>query len=185
MIECKIESIRVSLVTQARVVILKQVDAERYLPIWIGPYEADAIALELQEVPMQRPFTHDLLRIIISELGAKVTHVLINDLRDDTFFARIILDVDGRHAEVDARPSDSIALAVRVKCPIYVEETVLDRASVTLEEGSRGEDTGDLPDDESLPQSERPDEDRLSVFRDFINSLDLDDLGRSEGPSKQ
>src|SRR5262245_10100140 len=97
MIECKIESIRVSLVTQNRVVILKEVDAERYLPIWIGPYEADAIALELQEVPVARPLTHDLLRSIIGELGATVTHVLINDLRDDTFFARIVLDVNGRH----------------------------------------------------------------------------------------
>ncbi len=184
MIECKIESIRVSLVTQHRVVILKEVDSERYLPIWIGPYEADAIALELQEVPMQRPFTHDLLRTVIGELGASVTHVLINDLRDDTFFARIILDVQGRHAEVDARPSDSIALAVRAKCPIFVDESVMERAGVVLE----GEGTPDeeMPDGESLPQSERPDEDRLSVFRDFINSLDIDDLGRKgEGPGKQ
>ena len=93
MIECKIESIRVSLVTQNRVVILKEVDTERYLPIWIGPYEADAIALELQEVPVARPLTHDLLQSVIGELGATVTHVFINDLRDDTFFARIVLDV--------------------------------------------------------------------------------------------
>ena len=102
MIECKIESIRVSLVTQHRVVILKEVNSERYLPIWIGPYEADAIALELQEVPMQRPFTHDLLRSVVAELGASVTHVLINDLREDTFYARIVLDAQGRHAEVDS-----------------------------------------------------------------------------------
>ncbi|HEX9989314.1 MAG TPA: bifunctional nuclease family protein [Chloroflexia bacterium] len=185
MIECKIESIRVSLVTQHRVVILKEVDSERYLPIWIGPYEADAIALELQEVPVQRPFTHDLLRNIIGELGATVTHVLINDLHDDTFFARIVLDVRGRHAEIDARPSDSIALAVRVKCPIYVEEIVLERAGVTLDADSPSVDE-DMPDGESLPQGERADEDRLSVFRDFINSLDIDDLGKQgEGPSKQ
>jgi uncharacterized protein len=183
MIECKIESIRVSLVTQHRVVILKEIDSERYLPIWIGPYEADAIALELQEVPMQRPFTHDLLRSVISELGARVTHILINDLRDDTFYARIVLDVQGRHAEIDSRPSDAIALAVRVKCPIYVEENVLERAGVTLEADSDKEEA-EVPDGESLPQSERADDDRLSVFRDFINSLDIDDLGRAgEGPS--
>src|SRR5829696_2462220 len=109
MIECKIESIRVSMVTQHRVVILKEVDSERYLPIWIGASEADAIALELQEVPVQRPFTHDLMRHIISELGANVTRIYINDLRDDTFYARIIMDVNGRHAEVDSRPSDAIA----------------------------------------------------------------------------
>src|SRR5919199_6141294 len=133
MIECKVESIRVSLVTQNRVVILKEVEAERYLPIWIGPYEADAIALELQEVPVARPLTHDLLRSVIADLGATVTHVLINDLRDDTFFARIVLDVSGRHAEVDSRPSDAIALGVRVKCPIYVEEGVMERAGLTLD----------------------------------------------------
>lgn len=186
MIECKVESIRVSLVTQARVVILKEVESERYLPIWIGPYEADSIALELQEVPVQRPFTHDLLRNIVGELGATVTHVLINDLRDDTFFARIVLDVRGRHAEVDSRPSDAIALAVRVKCPIYVEEMVIERAGVTVSLDSESiSDNDDLPDGESLAQSERIDEDRLSVFRDFINSIDMDDLGKSgEGPKK-
>ncbi len=187
MIECKVESIRVSLVTQARVVILKELDSERYLPIWIGPYEADSIALELQEVPVQRPFTHDLLRNIISELGATVTHVLINDLRDDTFFARIVLDVRGRHAEIDSRPSDAIALAVRTKCPIYVEETVIVRAGVTvsLDAETVRDDDDDLPDGESLSRSERIGEDRLSVFRDFINSIDMDDLGKSgEGPKK-
>jgi bifunctional DNase/RNase len=184
MIECKIESIRVSLVTQHRVVVLKEVDSERYLPIWIGPYEADAIALELQEVPMQRPFTHDLLRTVIGELGASVTHVLINDLRDDTFYARIILDVSGRHAEVDSRPSDAIALAVRVKCPIYVDEAIMDRAGLVLQPDGAHEDD-EIPEGESLPQSERPDEDRLSVFRDFINSLDIDDIGKAgEGPGK-
>src|SRR5687768_15149034 len=190
MIECKVESIRVSLVTQARVVILKEVDSERYLPIWIGPYEADAIALELQEVPMQRPFTHDLLRTVISELGATATHVLINDLRDDTFFARIILDVMGRHAEVDSRPSDAIALAVRVKCPIYVDEGVMERAGVTIDAGTSGlsESEGGLSQEgvEQLSESEAIDDDRLSVFRDFINSLDMDDMGKTgEGPSKQ
>ncbi len=185
MIECKIESIRVSLVTQQRVVILKEIDSERYLPIWIGPYEADAIALELQEVPVQRPFTHDLLRNVISELGASITHVLVNDLRDDTFYARIVLDVQGRHAEIDSRPSDAIALGVRVKCPIYVEEVVMDRAGITIDGDSSRHD--EMPDNESLPDAERADEDRLSVFRDFINSLDIDDLGKSggaEGPGR-
>jgi len=184
MIECKIESIRVSLVTQNRVVILKEVDTERYLPIWIGPYEADAIALELQEVRVARPLTHDLMRNIIGDLGATVTHIFINDLRDDTFFARIVLDVNGRHAEVDSRPSDAIALAVRAKCTIYVDESVMERAGVTLE--TESDEGAEVPAGESLPQSEQADEDRLSVFRDFINSLDIDDLGKGgEGPSKQ
>jgi bifunctional DNase/RNase len=185
MIECKIESIRVSLVTQHRVVILKEMDNERYLPIWIGPYEADAIALELQEVTVARPLTHDLMRTVIGDLGASVTHVLINDLRDDTFFARIVLDANGRHMEIDSRPSDAIALAVRVKCSIFVDEAVLEKAGVTLDTET-APDEDELPEGESLPHSERVDEDRLSVFRDFINSLDIDDLGKSgEGPSKQ
>lgn len=187
MIECKIESIRVSLVTQQRVVILKEVESERYLPIWIGPYEADAIALELQEVPVQRPFTHDLLRNVISELGASITHVLVNDLRDDTFYARIVLDVQGRHAEIDSRPSDAIALGVRAKCPIYVEDVVMDRAGITIDGESPSRDDEGILDNESLSEAERADEDRLSVFRDFINSLDIDDLGKSgggEGPKR-
>src|SRR5919205_321552 len=108
MIEAKIHSMRMSLVTQHRVVILKEINAERYLPIWIGAYEADAIAVELQDVSVSRP--------------------LINDLHDDTFFARIIMDVNGRYVEVDSRPSDALALAVRVKASIFVDEGVMDKA---------------------------------------------------------
>jgi bifunctional DNase/RNase len=176
MIEMKVESIRVSLMTQHRVVILKELSAERYLPIWIGPFEADAIALELQEVRVARPLTHDLLRSVIYELGATVTHVLINELRDDTYYARIVLDVRGRHAEIDCRPSDAIALAVRVKSRIFVEDEVLDRAGMTLEsEGTGSEDIEMRPSTAGGPS---PDDERLSVFRDFINSLDMDDLGR-------
>lgn len=191
MIECKIESIRVSLVTQHRVVLLKESASDskedasgRYLPIWIGPYEADAIALELQEVPTQRPFTHDLLMSVIGDLGARVTHILINDLRDDTFYARIVLDANGRHVEIDSRPSDAIALAVRVHCPIYVEEGVIERAGVSLDnetdaEGIASTDSG------SSSEAETVDDSSLSVFRDFINSLDIDDLGRSgDNPGK-
>lgn len=165
MIETTIESIRVSLVTQHRVVILKEVDAERYLPIWIGPHEADAIALELQQVTVTRPLTHDLLRSVITELGATVTQIVVSDLKDDTFYARVIMDVGGRHAEVDSRPSDAIALAVRVKVPIFVEDSVMDKAGVSLD----GEGTGE------------GDEDKLSLFREFVNGLDMDDLGQQRG----
>ena len=166
MIEATIESIRVSMVTQHRVVILKQVDAERYLPIWIGPHEADAIALELQQVAVARPLTHDLLKTVISELGAIVTSIVVNDLKDDTFYARVVMDQEGRHAEVDSRPSDAIALAVRVKVPIYVEEAVMDKAGVSLDGDLTGDEEGD---------------DKLSAFREFVNGLDLDDLGQPKG----
>ena len=181
MIEAKIDSIRVSLMTQQRVVILKDLTAERYLPIWIGPFEADAIALELQEVPVSRPLTHDLLRNVLVELGAQVMHVFINDLRDDTYYARIVLDVNGRHAEIDCRPSDAIALAVRVRTRIFVDDGVMERAAVTLdgaalEGGSEG--SGREHPEELGSGGPSPDDERLSVFRDFINSLDLDDLDR-------
>jgi uncharacterized protein len=165
-IEATIESIRVSMVTQHRVVILKQVDAERYLPIWIGSHEADAIALELQQVTVARPLTHDLLKTVISELGAIVTSIVVSDLKDDTFYARVVMDQEGRLAEVDSRPSDAIALAVRVKVPIYVEEAVMDKAGVSLD--------GDMGTDEEG-------DDSLSAFREFVNGLDLDDLGQQKG----
>jgi uncharacterized protein len=162
MIETTIESIRVSLVTQHRVVILKEIDNDRYLPIWIGPFEADAIALELQQVAVSRPLTHDLLSSVIKQLGATVTRVLVNDLRDDTFYARIVMDVSGQEVDVDSRPSDAIALAVRVKAPIFVDEAVMDRASVTMD--------GDKIEGQEL------DEQKLEVFRDFVNTLDLEGL---------
>ncbi|GAG55989.1 unnamed protein product, partial [marine sediment metagenome] len=129
MIEMTIDSIRVSLMNYQRVVILKEKMAERYLPIWIGPAEADAIAVKLQGVTVPRPLTHDLLHTIIDTLGATINSIIVSDLKNDTFYAKIILNVDGGQTEVDSRPSDALALAVRVEVPIYVEEAVLDKAS--------------------------------------------------------
>ena len=134
MIEMVIESIRVSLMNYQRVVILKEKESDRYLPIWIGPAEADAIAVRLQEVAVSRPLTHDLLRSIIDALGGNVQYIVVNDLANDTFYARIIMDVDGRKMEIDSRPSDAIALAVRVQAPIFAEETVLEKAGVRLDQ---------------------------------------------------
>jgi bifunctional DNase/RNase len=113
-----------------RVVILKEKASDRYLPIWIGPAEADAIAVQLQEVAVARPLTHDLLRAVIEQLGAQVNHILVNDLSNDTFYARVVLDYNGQPLEVDSRPSDAIALAVRAKVPIFAEEAVLERAFI-------------------------------------------------------
>jgi bifunctional DNase/RNase len=114
MVEMVIDSIRVSLMNYQRVVILKERGADRYLPIWIGAPEADAIAVRLQDVVVPRPLTHDLLGSVIAELGAVVDHVLVSDLTEDTFFAKLVLNVkDGLPREVDCRPSDAIALAVR------------------------------------------------------------------------
>ena len=172
MIEVKIDSIRVSLMSQHRVVVLKDTDSDRYLPIWIGPFEADAITLQLQGVQVARPLTHDLLKSLIDEMGATVSHIIVTELKNDTFFAHIIMDVDGKSIEIDSRPSDAIALAVRVSAPLFVAESVMEEASIVpetdLEEMGVGDDT---------PVSEEEQE-GLAAFRDFIDELDLDDLGK-------
>ena len=171
MVEMVVESVRVSLTTQNRVVILKDKATERYLLIWIGPLEAWAIASAVAGVPPARPCTHDLVKSVVDELGAKVTQVIVNDLREETFFARIIMDSSGRHIEIDSRPSDAIAVAVRVKAPIYVEESVLTSAGVTP-------DTEEAPTAEAAPV-EQMDLEKLSAFQELINGLDtLDDLGK-------
>jgi bifunctional DNase/RNase len=182
MIETVVESIRVSLVTQHRVVILKEVDGERHLPIWIGSYEAEAIAMELQGVSASRPLPYDLMRTIIDDMGGAVDRITVTDLTDDVFYARIVLRQNGREVEIDSRPSDAIALAVRARVPILVDETVMDRAGVLLTTEDEGE--ADAEDGITHPELERAadvDEERLSVFRDFINTLDLDDFDRKTG----
>jgi hypothetical protein len=174
MIEVKIDSIRVSLMSQHRVVVLKDVDTDRYLPIWIGPFEADAITIQLQGVQVARPLTHDLLKSIIDEMGATISHVMVSELKNDTFFARIVMDVNGQSMEIDARPSDAIALAVRANAPLFVAEEVMSAASI-VPETSLEESSLDV---ESEPMSEE-EEEKLAVFRDFIDELDLDDLGKN------
>jgi len=174
MIEMTVESVRINLQTTQRVVILKATKQERYLLIWIAQAEAYAIAIELQGTSSPRPLTHDLLRNVINDLGAKIVSIVISDLIDDIFYARIILDVAGRHVEVDSRPSDAIALAVRAKSPIYVEESVLERAGVALENSEEAI----APSAESRKEREVED-DNLDAYRDFINSLDvLDEFGK-------
>jgi len=170
-VEMVVESIRMNLLYPHRVVMLKEVRRERYLPIVIGVPEADAIAIKLQNHEVPRPLTHDLLCNMIGTLGGRVTKVVVNDLSGETFFARIIMDVAGRHVEVDSRPSDAIALAVRLGVPIFVEEGVLERGAIEPEQSSERERQPEQT-------GERIGEEQLAVFRDFINQLNLDDLGR-------
>ena len=180
MIEMTIDSIRVSLMNYQRVVILKEKLADRYLPIWIGPAEADAIAIKLQGVTVPRPLTHDLLQSVIDSLGATIEFIIVNDLKSDTFYAKIILNVDGKQMEVDSRPSDALALAVRTGAPIYADETVLDKASILLdaetgkpiiEEGEEAGGKGREVSDEEMRT-------KMSAFYEFINTLDLDDFDK-------
>ena len=176
MLEMTIESIRVSLMNYNRVVVLKEKDADRYLPIWIGAAEADAIAVRLQGVTVARPMTHDLITNLLHDMGAQVTRVLVCELSNDTFYARISLAADGRELEIDARPSDAIAVAVRSEVPIYVEEAVLDQAGVTLDEQSESEPSRRLSvEPTSIAGAEEIE--TMSAFREFIQGLDLDDFG--------
>lgn len=176
LIEMSVESVRVHMLSTQHVVILRELERDRYLPIWIGPWEASAIAMKLQGQSPERPLTHDLLATVLSVLGATVREVIIVDLADDTFHARVMLESGGRPIEVDSRPSDALALAVRTGARIFAAEAVLERAGVEPDHRT-ADDEGVEPIDES----------KLSVFRDFVNSLDAppgpDE--RHEGPLRE
>ncbi len=130
LVEMTVESILISKINHQPVVILKQKDGELYLPIWIGLTEANAISVSLEGVKMPRPLTPDLLCHIIDRMGASIDYIVIEDIKDHTFYANIILQASWRQLEIDARPSDAIAVALRVKSPIYVTRMVLEEAGV-------------------------------------------------------
>lgn len=180
MIETIVDSIRVNLVTQSRVVFLREVHGDRHLPIWIGEFEAHGIAMELQGNPSPRPLPWDLLRSLVAELDGTIERVVVNDLSQDVFFARIVVDLSGRSIEIDARPSDAIALAVRARCPILVDDLVMDRAGVSMDGDDEIEEAA-ASDESGSPTQSVPDDDQLEVFRDFINTLDLDDFEKRRG----
>ena len=177
MTEMVIDSIRVNIVNyQQRVVILKVKETNRFLPIWIGSSEADSIALKLQDIPVARPLTHDLLQSTIATLGATVSRIVVSDLTDDTFFAKIVLQVNGTSLEVDSRPSDALALAVRTEAPIFAHDEVIERAAVQMDE--EGNPVSSQEEEEESPQPLREEELKsLSAFTDFVSTLDLDDIG--------
>ncbi|MGA1863970.1 MAG: bifunctional nuclease family protein [bacterium] len=172
MVEVVIDSIRVSLISQQRIVILKEQETERYLPIWIGVYEAEAIALALQEVEVSRPLTHDLLKNVFKALDARIVRVEVLSLREDTFYGNIVTEVNGRTLDIDSRPSDALALAVRVHVPILVTRSIMDSAGIIPEEN--------LQEQESAHEPAEGGEERLSVFEDFLEKLDIDDVGGEE-----
>jgi len=186
MLEMMIDSIRVSLLNYQRVVILRVKDSNKYLPIWIGSNEADSIAMKLQDLAVPRPLTHDLLRSVIASLGATVTRIIVNDLNEDTFYAKIVLQYNGTTMEVDSRPSDAIALAVRTEAPIFADDAVVEKAGVEMDEETGKpilpEGTEEVPRakaEEARPLREEELK-RLSAFTDFIETLNVDDLGREE-----
>jgi hypothetical protein len=172
LIEVQIDSVRVHLMTPNRLVVLKQVNAERFLPIWVGPYEAEAITIALQEVEVSRPLTHDLLTNVFGAFNARITRVEIVKLENDTFFGAIIADLNGREIKVDSRSSDAIAVAVRAVVPIFVHESVMDAASITPEQDVSA---AQIPPQkaEPIPLTKEGAE-RLSVFENFLEKLDFD-----------
>jgi len=180
MIEVTIDSVRVHLMTPQRVVVLKQTDTERYLPIWVGPYEAEAITVALQEVEMVRPLTHDLLKNVFGAFNARIQRVEIVKMLDDIYYGNIVAIVDGTEINIDSRPSDAIAIAVRAHVPILVNPKVMDAAGIVPEE--------DMPEGSAQPKKDAPaplsDEGsaRLDVFKDFIDKLDIDKLDDKDKP---
>ena len=156
LVPMSIKGLMLDPVSNSPIVVLKDDDEKFFLPIWVGIFEANAIALQLENVTTPRPMTHDLLRNMISELDGQVTRVVINDLRDSTFFAQIRLNVGAKTLEVDARPSDAIALALRTEAPIYVAQSVLDQAQTISPEG----------------------EDQDEKMKKWFENLGPDDLGK-------
>ncbi len=174
LVEVGVDSIRVHVQTGQHVVILKEKGADRYLPIWIGPFEANAIALKITGQSPERPITHDLMLTAMTEFDMVVKRIVVTSLSGEVFYARLFVEQHGRETDLDSRPSDAIALAVRFECPIFVTRDVLDRAGVTPEHDE---------DEEQGGAGGELDEDRLAVFRDLVNSLDLADLPDEPGSS--
>jgi len=171
LVEMVVESVRVHMLSSRHVVILKETEQERYLPIWIGPWEASAIAMKLQGLTADRPLTHDLFAAALEALDARVDRVVISALAEETFHARLFLEQAGRAVEVDARPSDALALAVRAGGRIFALESVLEQAAL----GADGAADEGGPDALALETTgEQIVDPRLDVFRDFVNSLDID-----------
>jgi uncharacterized protein len=159
--EVVIESVRVHMLSSQHVVLLKETERERYLPIWVGSWEANAIATRLQGQTPERPLTHDLFMTTLTELGVKVRRVIVSSLSEETFHANLELEREGHAYVVDARPSDALALALRAGVRIFASLEVLDRAGVV---------------------PERHEDEKLEVFREFVNSLDVDLGDQREGP---
>lgn len=205
MVEVVIDSVRVSLTNQQRIVVLRDIHVERYLTIWIGPYEAESITIALQEIELARPQTHDLIKKMLAALDARLEQVEVAALREDVFYANLVIDAHGTQIRVDARPSDAIALAVRAHVPVFVAEDVMEAAAI-LPEKDIQHDSSAVSDVENqayaeetqasaeeTPEALESGGDRLSIFEDFLANLDIDsddtppegDQNEGEDPEKK
>jgi len=182
LIEVKVDSLRVSLTNQQRIIVLKQVDEERYLPIWIGPYESEAITIALQEVEISRPQTHDLVKNAIELLNGRIIHAEIKELKDDIFYGILRITLKNKEIVLDSRPSDAIAIAIRAHVPIYVSREVMEEASIIPEETDLEETVSD--EDETQPEMSEhspSNKDRLSIFADYLDSKEIDETKNTGG----
>ena len=189
LVEMVIESVRVHMLSNRHVVILKDPAGDRYLPIWIGAWEASAIAMRLQGLTAERPLTHDLFAASLERLGVRIVRVVISELADETYHAQLHLERDGVEVEVDSRPSDALALAVRAEADIFADESVLEQAGLATDPDDDAIDADpDAPvsEDPDRPRRRRPPlesigdapaDPRLDMFRDFVNSLEHDQGG--------
>lgn len=180
MVEVVIDSIRVGLMSQQRVVILRELEAERYLAIWIDPYMAEQITFALQEVEVARPMTHDLMRDLLNTLNARVMRVEVLSLKGDVFFGNIVVEVNKESFNIDSRPSDALALAVRTHVPIMVSNEVMESAGIIPEDDLEENGAGHEED------IQREGEGRLEVFEDFLDKLQIDEEDENDdGGSKK
>jgi len=174
LIEVIIDSLRVSLTNQQRIIILKAKDADQYLPIWVGPFEAEAITIALQEVEVARPQTHDLLQHVFQLLKANLQKIIISDLKEDVFYATIVAEMNGELIEIDARPSDAIALALRAHVPILVDRRVMQEAAIEPEEETSEDEessehkAGETTQDTFTEEKKLLKDQSLSVFEEYL-----------------
>jgi len=190
MLEVMIESVRVSLTSQQRIVLLRSLEGERYLPIWIGPYEAESITIALQEIELARPQTHDLVIAMLKKLDLLLRRVEITALKDDVFYGNLVVEKDGQLINIDARPSDSIALAVRAHVPILLAEEILQSAGITPAPDLQNEPAEAENEEGQVGQQDQVDSDeakkRLSVFEDFLKNIDINDgTGTPDGTNPE
>jgi bifunctional DNase/RNase len=190
MVEVIIDSVRVSLTNQQRIVVLRDINAERYLPIWIGPYEAESITIALQEIEVSRPQTHDLIKNIFNQMNARLLRVEVLSLKDDVFYGNLIVEFNGDIIEIDSRPSDALALAARIHAKILVSEEVMSSAGIIPEVDIQESDNqqSQAPITNTQQPVDDINEERLSVFEDFLGSLDiggLDEDNEEDNPSDE
>lgn len=179
MVEVVIDSVRVSLTNQQRIVVLREANVERYLPIWIGPYEAEAITIALQEIEVARPQTHDLIKSLLQSLNARLLRVEVVTLREDVFYGNLVIQISsGEVINVDCRPSDALALSVRAHVPILIAREVMESAGVVPEHNLES-DAATASEDKTPSSGKLIDDskERLSVFEDFLKKLEGDKPG--------